>query len=213
MQNNLFVRYSLVLVFAVASAVLVIVVSKAYFNSAPPMALASSNPAVSSDGMVKFDKPLSEEPIALNQIDPIGSGDEGAWEQQDGRFAQELAPDAEGYLARIELNSPDELLQALQRAELLHKIGKAGSESKPLAFVLHGPEVSIFYRKNYNDHQNVVDLAAKLSALNVIDVKVCRARLSANGVDESVLVPFVDTVAFGPAEVKRLINKERYAYF
>jgi len=121
--------------------------------------------------------------------------------------------DANGYLARIMLDSPGEVEQALRRAEKLYNDGAVQEGDNPLAFVLHGPEVEIFFKDNYQQYKTIVDLAAKLSAFNVVDVKVCRARLSALGGDDSVLPAFVDTVPFGPAEVDRLVDEEEYVYF
>ena len=118
-----------------------------------------------------------------------------------------------GYLARIEQNSPEEIVQALLRAESLFRDGAALQIAEPLVFVLHGPEVAIFFRENYGKYKSVVDLAARLSALEVIDVRVCRTRMGVLGREDGALVPFVTTVPFGPAEVERLIDNEKFVYF
>jgi|GEM_PF-1174504 len=118
-----------------------------------------------------------------------------------------------GYLARIELNSSKELGHALQRAEILFREGTALRVSEPLAFVLHGPEVAIFFRENYEEYKSIVDLAARLSALDVIDVRVCRTRMGVLGRSPTVLLPFVGTVPFGPAEVERLVDDKKFVYF
>ncbi len=123
------------------------------------------------------------------------------------------AIEAGGLLAHIQLNSPSELKSALERAEVLYQEGKIRKDDNPVAFVLHGPEVSVFLKQNYSANQTLVDLAAKLSALNVIDVKVCQTRLGMLEQTESDLAPFVGTVPFGPAEVSRLVNDEEYIYF
>ena len=124
-----------------------------------------------------------------------------------------LPEHGDGYLARIELNSPSEIEGALKRAEELYARGIVSEKNNPVAFVLHGPEVEIFFESNYSQYQNIVDLAAKLSALNVVDVKVCETRLGMISAEDKKLVPFVGTVPFGPSEVKRLIERERYVYF
>ncbi len=118
-----------------------------------------------------------------------------------------------GYLARIKFDSPEDVEKALLRAEMLYKEGKVKKGENPLAFVLHGPEVAIFLKDNYQKYQHIVDLAARLSAFDVVDVKVCRTRLKAtrNGIDS--LVPFVKAVPYGPAEIERLVEKEKYVYF
>lgn len=121
--------------------------------------------------------------------------------------------EAEGYLARVQLNSPEELEKALLRADELFRLGLANQVQSPLAFVLHGPEVAIFFRENYERYKPLVDLAARLSALGVIEVNVCRTRMGVLGREPSVLLPFVGTVPFGPAEIDRLINEEKFVYF
>ncbi len=120
---------------------------------------------------------------------------------------------ANGYLARILLNSPGDVEGALLRAEELYWRGEVDGEGAPLAFVLHGPEVQIFLKGNYQQYKPIVDLAAKLSAFNVVDVKVCQTRLGVLGETRDALPPFVGTVPFGPAEVQRLLVDEEYVYF
>ncbi|MFL0801760.1 MAG: hypothetical protein K6L80_15010 [Agarilytica sp.] len=120
---------------------------------------------------------------------------------------------ANGYLARILLNSPDDLKGALLRAEELYRRGDVSAADEPLAFVLHGPEVQIFIKGNYQQYKSIVDLAAKLSAFNVVDVKVCQTRLGLLGETSDALPPFIETVPFGPAEVQRLLVDEQYVYF
>ncbi len=124
-----------------------------------------------------------------------------------------VEPLPQGYLARIQLNSPEEVGQALLRAELLFRDGKALHPGEPLAFVLHGPEVAIFFRENYEQYKPIVDLAARLSALEVVDVRVCQTRMGVLGRDPSVLLPFVGTVPFGPTEIERLVKDKQFVYF
>ncbi len=118
-----------------------------------------------------------------------------------------------GFLARIALNSPKELEKAFLRANALFDDGKIQSSDKPISFVIHGPEVQIFFKDNYQQYKSIVDLAAKLSAFNVVDVNVCLTRMGQLKEEPSVLPPFVGTVPFGPAEVERLIEDEEYVYF
>lgn len=117
------------------------------------------------------------------------------------------------YLARVLMHSPSEVQAALLRAKTLLDQGLVDVDDPPVAFVLHGPEVSIFLRENYEQYRDIVDLAAQLSAFKVVDVKVCRTRLGFLGETEQQLVPFVGTVPLGAAEVKRLLDDEGYVYF
>lgn len=131
----------------------------------------------------------------------------------DSESLQPSLPSAPGYLARINNSSPDGLRSALERAEMLFMEGRLRSELPPASFVLHGPEVAVFFRENYSSNKNLIDLAARLSAFGVVDIQICETRTGVLGRDRSALLPFVGTVPFGPAEEQRLIDKEKYVYF
>lgn len=119
-----------------------------------------------------------------------------------------------GYLIRIDQNKTEEVEAALQRAEAFYQEGLSFlSKSPPIALVLHGPEVEIFFRENYKRYKSIVDLAARLSAFEVVDIKICRTRLRFLEQDEKSLFPFVGTVAFGPDEIARLTDEEGYVRF
>lgn len=119
----------------------------------------------------------------------------------------------QGYVARIALDSPEDLKQALLRAERLYLEGKVEEVGKPLAFIIHGPEVEIFFKENYQQYKEIVDIAARLTAFKVVEVQVCETRMGVQGKEKSSLVPFVGTVPFGPAAIDELINKKDYVYF
>ncbi|HAD09696.1 MAG TPA: acyl-CoA transferase [Porticoccaceae bacterium] len=135
----------------------------------------------------------------------------------DASLANETAlgvsVDVPGYLARVEKNNPEEVEQALRKAEQYYLDNDMNPASPVIAFVLHGPEVEIFFRENYRRYKPIVDLAARLSALNVIDIKICRTRLRHLDTREESLFPFVGDVPFGPAEIERLTGEEGFVYF
>lgn len=118
-----------------------------------------------------------------------------------------------GYLGRIGFNNPEQVAEALMRVEGLYDFDAGTLLPNPVAIVVHGPEVSIFQKENYQEHKEIVDLAARLSALGILDISVCEVRLSKKGGDSESVYPFVGTVPFGPAEVDRLLNEENYVYF
>lgn len=118
-----------------------------------------------------------------------------------------------GLVARINLEESSEIEEALLRAEAFYFQNEMEMEYPPIAFVIHGPEVAVFYKENYQQFKSIVDLAAKLSSFNVIDVKVCEASSRRFGLEGKSLYPFVGTVPFGPVEVKRLLEDEQYTYF
>ena len=108
------------------------------------------------------------------------------------------------FIAQLHANTPQELADLLDRAEIWAKNSKTYPKY-PIAIVLHGPEVNVFIKKNYQQYQSLVDQAAKLDAFKVVDIKICERWMGFNHIDRDQLPPFVDTVPFGPAEEKRLI--------
>jgi intracellular sulfur oxidation DsrE/DsrF family protein len=120
---------------------------------------------------------------------------------------------ANGYVARILNNSPEEVADALSRAEKLYSEGKLPQGANPIAIILHGPEVEIFFKDKYEEYKKIVDLAAKLSAFGVVDVRVCETQSGIMGRGRSSIHPFIGTVPFGPTEVKRLLDQQSYVYF
>ncbi len=131
--------------------------------------------------------------------------------------AQEWVPAQEPsprHLAHIEVHSVAELNRLLLRAEQLFDSGKlkAGSDT-PVAFVLHGAEAKSLLNAHYRENKPLVDLAARLSAFKVVDIKVCKTWLGGSGLNDDQLPPFISTVPYGPGEVKRLMEEESYVYF
>lgn len=120
---------------------------------------------------------------------------------------------ANGYVARILNDSPEEVADALSRAETLYSEGKLPQGANPIAIILHGPEVEIFFKDKYEEYKKIVDLAAKLSAFGVVDVRVCETQSGIMGRGRSSIHSFIGTVPFGPTEVKRLLDQQSYIYF
>ncbi len=125
----------------------------------------------------------------------------------------QLRPPAR-FLAHIEVHTVTELQSFLQRAEDLFESGSFRvAEHAPVAFVLHGPEAKALLRSNYRENKQLVDMAARLSAFKVIDIKVCQTWLGGQGLDAEELPPFIGTVPFGPKEERRLLEDGAYVYF
>ncbi len=117
-------------------------------------------------------------------------------------------------LAEIRLHSVDELTELLHRAEQWFDSEDYSLwPASPVTFLLHGNEGKVFLRENYRQHKTLVDLAARLSALNVVDIKVCETWMGEERLDPTTLLPFVSTVPSGVTEVERLLRDEAYIYF
>jgi len=126
----------------------------------------------------------------------------------------EVSPENPYYVAAIELHTTAELHAVLERADQLLVQGLA-PQSVPasVTFILHGPEVISLLRQNYLQNKPTVDLAARLSALGVVEIKACKTWMGGTAVAVEDLQPFVGIVDYGPGEIRRLIDEEGYLYF
>lgn len=116
------------------------------------------------------------------------------------------------YLALIKTNTPNEVEMLFHRAsQLVDKVDNLESY-QPIVFVLHGDEAHAFRQQNVNQYQSLLELAERLDASNVIDVRICETWMRKNGVERSELPAFIDTVPLGPAEKERL-QQQGYLYF
>lgn len=132
--------------------------------------------------------------------------------------AQDALPEPVYYVADIELQTAQEFGRLLHRAEqlLLAESSQAAVDAQREALVtliLHGPVLKNLLRENYLQNKTLVDQAASLSALEVIDVKACQSWMKHNGVGPEQLHPFIEVVAYGPAEVERLVREKGYLHF
>lgn len=128
--------------------------------------------------------------------------------------AQPLPGDDPRYVADIELQTSGELKELLERANQLLLDGVTQQEGgATVTFVLHGPVIRDLLRQNYPANRELVNLAASLSALQVVDIKVCRTWMGSNAVDEADLQPFVEPVNLAASEVWRLRQENKYLDF
>ena len=128
--------------------------------------------------------------------------------------AQDISLDSPSYVAAIELHTSAELFSVLERADQLLMDGVAlQSEPATVTGGWQGAEVISLWRQNYRQNKALVDLAARLSALGVVEIKACENKMARNRVAGEDLQPFVKTVRYGPEEVRRLVDEESYLYF
>lgn len=127
---------------------------------------------------------------------------------------QGLPPVQERFVADIELQTAEQFAQLLERAEALLVEGVAPQDEEPtVTFVLHGPVIKDLLRQNYGNSTDLVNLAASLSALQVVEIKVCRTWMGSNDVLEGDLQPFVTPVNLWRSELERLRTEESYLDF
>ena len=128
--------------------------------------------------------------------------------------AQQADSDGVRYVADIELQNSQQLTVLLQRANQILLDGPASQGGIPnVSFVLHGPVIKDLLKQNYAGNLQMVNLAARLSALQVVEIKVCRTWMGLNNVEEVDLQPFVVPVNLAGSEVERLREKKNYLDF
>lgn len=110
-------------------------------------------------------------------------------------------------LFHITLHTSAEIESMLTRAEQLAKTRRADGTPHAIALVLHGPEVEFFARRNYAKYQRLVDLAARLDATGVVEVKMCQTEMRAREVGPNEVPGFIELVPYGPDEEQRLLRK------
>ncbi|ASP38231.1 hypothetical protein CHH28_05830 [Bacterioplanes sanyensis] len=130
----------------------------------------------------------------------------------DPKVATPLVSAPQKLQAMVELHTADELQRLLTRAEQVANGDGQYRTEDPIAIVLHGQEIQLFKRSSYDTHKQLIDLAAKLDAFNVVDLKVCQRWMGDNGILADELPAFLEPVPFGGDEVQRL-QEAGYAFF
>ncbi len=127
-------------------------------------------------------------------------------------YTKEIAAD-KAYIAEIELHTAAELHSVLKRADQLFNGDDFVAGSQPVQFILHGAEAKALQQNQYQKNKALVDLAARLSAFQVVEIRVCETWMRGQKIDAKTLPPFIGTVANGPKEKQRLMKKQGYTYF
>lgn len=112
----------------------------------------------------------------------------------------------------ITVHTVEELMVLLERAEQLAQSPRVNDQNASVVLVLHGPEVEFFSTRNYGRYKDVVDQAARLDSLDIVDVRICQTMMATRGIARDDIPPFIDQVPDGPVEVERLVG-EGYVYF
>ncbi len=114
--------------------------------------------------------------------------------------------DATGkYYFDVSNHSAEEFRALLERAYAIYEqTPPAARAALEVIMVRHGPDIAYFANHNYAEHQDIVDLAAKLDAFGVFDFKVCTVAANRLGIDAEQVPPFIEFVPYGPGELERL---------
>jgi len=115
------------------------------------------------------------------------------------------------YMFNVTLHTPQEIYGMLHRAEELAAQGKTVQSDTGIALVLHGPEIQLFTKKNYEANRSLIELARRLDHEGIIEIKMCRTAMRDLDVKESDVFSFVSFVPYAPDEIKRL-EADGYVY-
>lgn len=111
------------------------------------------------------------------------------------------------YLFDATTHTVEELTSLLNRADEVLTSKSDGYEELDIVLILHGPDINLFRKKNYSENKELVDLAAKLDAFKIIDMKICETAMSFMNVKRDEVPPFIESVPYAPAEIERLTNE------
>jgi intracellular sulfur oxidation DsrE/DsrF family protein len=112
----------------------------------------------------------------------------------------------------ITVHTVEELQVLFERAETLAQTPRVSENNASVVLVLHGPEVEFFSTRNYDRYREIVDRAAHLDALDIVDVRICQTMMAARGIARDDIPPFIEQVPLGSVEVERLLD-DGYVYF
>lgn len=111
------------------------------------------------------------------------------------------------FVADISVHTVEELEVLFDRIEQLLDRPRGADEAPLISVVLHGPEVDFFALQNYQQYKDIVDHAAKLSALGAVDINICRTQMRVRGLEPDQVPAFLNQVPYGPGEVERLLDE------
>lgn len=138
------------------------------------------------------DQPVAEGPVPAELEPIIPPSSNGAVQQ---------------YVADISVHTVEELEVLFASIEQLLDRPRGTDEAPLISVVLHGPEVDFFALQNYSRYKDIVDHAAKLSALGAIELNICLTQMRARGIEPDQVPAFLNQVPYGPGEVKRLVDE------
>ena len=112
------------------------------------------------------------------------------------------------YLFDVSDHSIEELEALLERAEEITQSSANKYDKLDIVMILHGPDINWFTQQNYEQNKQLVDLAAKLDAYDIIDLKVCETAMSNRGLEREQIPSFIESVPYSPDEMKRLLKED-----
>ena len=111
------------------------------------------------------------------------------------------------YLYDVTEHTTEELRALLERINDIMEVSPEAFENLKIVMILHGPDIDLFTKQNYEKNKIVVDLAAKLDSIEVVDMQACETTMDSLGVEREQLPDFIETVPFAPDTMRTLKNQ------
>lgn len=142
----------------------------------------------------------------IEEISPDKTNDDSSLEQSPPLQTQ-FNVGNKSYLFDVSDHSLEELEALLLRAEEITQMSSDDYDDLEIVMILHGPDIDWFTQQNYKQNKQLVDLAARLDAYDIIDMKVCETAMDSLGVERAEIPPFIESVPYSPDEMKRLLQE------
>ena len=150
------------------------------------------------DSPVETGAPAAGPATAQPQQESVTGGDDSVPVPENPQFELNNTR----YLFDVTNHSVADLEALLQRAEEITATGDTALDELKIVLVLHGPDIHIFTQQNYDRNRRLVDLAARLDDINIIDMKICETTMSSMGISRSDIPDFIESVPFAPTAMR-----------
>lgn len=111
------------------------------------------------------------------------------------------------YLFDVSNHTIKEFEALLTRAEEVSQAHAPGYDDLKIVMVIHGPDIDWFTQQNYESNKQLINLAARLDAYDIIDMKVCEKTMSKRGVDRKDIPSFIESVPYAPVEIENRLRE------
>lgn len=114
-----------------------------------------------------------------------------------------------GYVFDITVQNEQQLDAILKRADDL-KGQFSPDQYGRIALVLHGEELRLFKKSNYQRFMSIVDKARELDSDHLVDIKACQTAMDSLMIDQSELPDFIEQIPLAPVEIDRLVREQHF---
>jgi uncharacterized protein len=110
------------------------------------------------------------------------------------------------YLFDVTDHSIEEFQALLLRAEEVSQARSDEFRDLEIVMIIHGPDIDWFTHKNYEHNRQLIELAARLDAYDIIDMKVCEKTMTERDVGKEDLPHFIESVPYAPTEINQRLQ-------